>query len=199
MIEAAVARPDPAGTVVRFEVADVRAMPFVDEFDVVVSFNTLHWLVDQRAALSAIARACKADGRVIIQVVCAGPRPSLEQLAMDVCARPKWRAAFAGFAAPFIHVEPAEYPSIAAAAGLVVTSQTVEDISWDFGSRAAFARWCTVGFADWTARLDAGSIATWVDEVVDDYQALVGRSGLFRFMQMRAELTPQGGLVGRHT
>src|SRR6478609_6612784 len=95
MIEAAVARPDPAGTVVRFEVADVRAMPFVDEFDVVVSFNTLHWLVDQRAALSAIARACKADGRVIIQVVCAGPRPSLEQLAMDVCARPKWRAAFA--------------------------------------------------------------------------------------------------------
>ncbi len=199
MIEAAVARPDPAGAVVRFEVADVRAMPFVDEFDVVVSFNTLHWLVDQQAALSAIARACKPDGRVIIQVVCAGPRPSLEQLAMAVCARPKWRSVFAGFAAPFIHVEPAEYPPIAAAAGLVVTSQTVEDISWDFGSRAAFARWCTVGFADWTARLDAGSIGSWVDEVVDDYQALVGRPGLFRFMQMRAEMTPRGGLVGRHT
>ena len=90
------------------------ALPFVDEFDVVVSFNVLHWLVDQQAALSAIARAVRPGGRVIVQQVCAGPRPSLEQLAMDVCARPRWRAAFTGFAAPFIHVEPIEYPGIAA-------------------------------------------------------------------------------------
>ena len=94
MIEAATARPDPAGTVVRFEVGDVLALPFVDEFDVVVSFNVLHWLVDQQAALSAIARAARPGGRVIVQQVCAGPRLSLEQLAMDVCARPQWRAAF---------------------------------------------------------------------------------------------------------
>ena len=30
-------------------------LPFVDEFDVVVSFNVLHWVVDQQAALTAIA------------------------------------------------------------------------------------------------------------------------------------------------
>ena len=118
---------------------------------------------------------------------------------MDVCARPPWHAAFAGFAAPFIHVEPTDYPGIAARAGLSVTSQTVEDIDWDFGSRDAFTRWCTVGFADWTARLGPERVGPWVDEVVGDYQALVGRPGLFRFMQLRAELTPQGGVVGRHT
>jgi trans-aconitate 2-methyltransferase len=199
MIEAALSRPDPQGAVIRFEVGDVRTLPFVDEFDVVVSFNTLHWLVDQHAALSAIAGATKPTGRVIVQQVCAGPRPSLEQLAMDVCARPQWRTAFAGFAAPFIHVEPTEYPGIAAGAGLDVTSQTVDDVSWDFGSRDAFTRWCTVGFADWTARLAPERVGPWVDEVVDDYQALVGRPGLFRFMQMRAEMTPQDGPVGRHT
>ncbi len=190
MIETATSRPDPVGTVVRFEVGDVRALPFVDEFDVVVSFNVLHWLVDQQAALSAIARAVRPGGRVIVQQVCAGPRLSLEQLAMDVCARPQWRAAFTRFAAPFIHVHPIDYPEIAAAAGLVVTSQKVDDVSWDFGSRAAFTRWCTVGFADWTARLDPDSIVAWVDEVVDGYQSLIGRPGLFRFMQLRAEMTP---------
>jgi len=190
MIETADARPDPPGSTIRFEVGDVLAMPYVDEFDVVVSFNVLHWLVDQHGALSAIARATRPGGRVIIQMVCAGARQSLESLAMQVCAKPRWRVAFAGFAAPFIHVDPVEYPEIAAAAGLVVTSQHVDDISWDFGSRAAFTRWCTVGFADWTARLDPDSIAPWVAEVVDDYQALVGRPGLFRFMQLRAELTP---------
>jgi trans-aconitate 2-methyltransferase len=190
MIEAALSRPDPPGVSIRFEVGDVLSLPFVDEFDVVVSFNVLHWLVDQEAALSAIGRAVRPGGRVIVQQVCAGPRRSLEQLAMDVCARPRWRAAFTGFAAPFIHVDPVEYPGIAAAAGLVVTSQKVDDVSWDFGSRAAFTKWCTVGFADWTARLEADSVGAWVDEVVDDYQSLIGRPGLFRFMQLRAEMTP---------
>jgi len=190
MIQAATSRPDPAGTVVTFLVGDVLGLPFVDEFDVVVSFNVLHWLVDQQAALSVICRAAKPGGRVIVQQVCAGPRRSLEQLAMDVCSRPRWRAAFTGFAAPFFHVDPVEYPGIAADAGLAVTSQTVDDISWDFGSRAAFTRWCTVGFADWTARLAPDSIVAWVDEVVDGYQSMIGRPGLFRFMQLGAEMTP---------
>src|SRR4029077_4464536 len=82
MIQAAHPRPDPPGSSVRFEVRDVLALPFVDEFDVAVSFNVLHWLVDQQAARSAIAGAIRPGGRVIVQQVCAGPRSSLEQLAM---------------------------------------------------------------------------------------------------------------------
>ena len=190
MVQVARSRPDPTGADIRFEVGDVLALQFVDEFDVVVSFNVLHWLVDQQAALTRIAGATKSGGRVIIQQVCAGPRPSLEQLAMQVCARPRWAAAFVDFAAPYIHVEPADYPAIAAAAGLRVTERQVQDLEWDFGSREAFTQWCTVGFADWTARLPSAEVAAWVDDVVTDYQRLVGRPGLFRFLQLRAELTP---------
>jgi trans-aconitate 2-methyltransferase len=190
MIEVATSRPDPEGADLRFQVADVLRLPFRHEFDVVVSFNVLHWLVNQRAALASIARAMRPTGRAVVQQVCAGPRPSLERLAMQVCARPRWQAAFGDFAAPFVHVDPEQYPELAAAAGLTVTSRSVEDVEWDFGSRAAFARWCTVGFADWTARLPPDEAPTWVDEVVDDYQARVGRPGLFRFLQLRAELSP---------
>lgn len=192
MIQAAVSRPDPPGTDIRFEVCTVQDMSFHDEFDAVVSFNVLHWLVDQQSALEAIARATRPSGRVIVQQVCAGPRPSLEQLAMQVCERPRWSTAFAGFAAPFLHVDPVHYAEIAGAAGLLVTSQQVQDVEWDFGSRTAFTRWCTVGFADWTARLSPDQVAEWVDEVVTEYQASVGRPGLFRFLQLRAELTPAG-------
>ena len=109
---------------------------------------------------------------------------------MEVCGRPAWRDAFSGFDAPFVHVDPAGYPQVAREAGLQVIDLQVEDVDWDFGSRAAFADWCTVGFADWTARLTNEQIPVWVDEVVADYQQLVGRPGLFRFMQLRAELTP---------
>ena len=55
MIEVARSRPDPDGADLRFEVCDVLALPFAAEFDLVVSFNVLHWVVEQQAALTSIA------------------------------------------------------------------------------------------------------------------------------------------------
>jgi trans-aconitate 2-methyltransferase len=191
MIEAARTHPDPPDSRVDFAVADVRDLPFLGEFDVVVSFNALHWVVDQVAALTNISRALRPVGRAILQQVCGGPRQSLESTAMRVCAGDRWRRYFTGFAMPFVHVDPARYPVIAAAAGLRVTDQQVEDERWDFGSRPAFVDWCAVGFADWTDRLPAAEVAEWVDDVVSAYQAQAGEPGVFRFLQMRAELVAE--------
>lgn len=189
MIEAARSHPDPPGSDVRFLIADALDLPFTAEFDTVVSFNALHWVADQIAALTAIARTLRPDGRAIIQQVCAGPRPSLESIAMRVCATDRWRVFFTGFRAPFVHVDPATYPRIADRAGLRVTGRRVDDLRWDFGTRAAFVDWCTVGFVDWTARLPEAEIDGWVDDVVAAYQAETGESGVFRFRQLRAEMT----------
>ncbi|WP_395728937.1 class I SAM-dependent methyltransferase [Nakamurella sp.] len=192
MIEVARSRPDPPGAETQFLVADARDLPFRGEFDTVVSFNALHWVTDQGAALTAIARSLRRVGRVVVQQVCAGPRRSLEQTAMLVCAQPRWAAEFTGFAVPFVHLDPAGYPRLAAQAGLRVIDQQVRDVRWDFGSRAAFTDWCTVGFADWTARLPPAQVSAWVDDVVDAYQAEVGEPGLFRFLQLRVAMTGPG-------
>lgn len=188
MIEVARSQPDPPGSDVRFLVADARALPFIGEFDTAVSFNALHWVSDQVGALTSIARSLRQNGRVIVQQVCAGPRGSLEQTAMRVCGEARWAPAFAGFAAPFVHLDPVGYGAVAERAGLHVTHQQVADLSWDFGSRGAFTDWCTVGFADWTARLPRGDVAAWVDDVVEAYQAEVGEPGVLRFYQFRARM-----------
>lgn len=190
MIEAANRAPVPEGTFVRFELGDAAALRFDTEFDLVTSFNALHWVADQQAALAGIARALVPEGRALLQQVCAGPRPSLEDVAMEVAAAPRWQAAFDGFEAPFVHVDPDDHPALAAAAGLTVQKLTVADEEWDFGSSEAFAAWCTVGFAPWTTRLDPALVGSWVDDVVERYTALTGRPGLFRFMQLVVELTP---------
>ena len=195
MIEVARSRPAPAGARLRFEERNVLDLQFSGEFDLVVSFNALHWVVDQQAALARLAAAVKTDGSVVVQVVCAGPRRSVEQVALRVCAAERWRAAspsspFADFPVPFVHVDPQTYPELAASAGLSVTELNVDDLEWDFGSREAFSRWCTVGFADFTARLAPADVPLWVAEVVDGYEAVAGRPGLFRFLQLHAVLRP---------
>ena len=48
----------------RFEVADARALAFNAEFNLVVSFNALHWIPQQDQALQSIRPSIRTDGRV---------------------------------------------------------------------------------------------------------------------------------------
>src|SRR4029453_11390928 len=124
---------------VRFAVGDVLTMDYRGEFDAVVSFNALHWVHDQRAALTRIRDALRDGGWALIQVVCQGDRPSLESVAMQTCASPPWDRYFAGFPPPFVHVDPATYAALAAAAGLRVVDADVTDRTWDFDTPEDFA------------------------------------------------------------
>jgi trans-aconitate 2-methyltransferase len=188
MIAAARAAGIPAASGPWFVAADARLLPFGAHFDVVVSFNALHWVPEQRQALLQIASVLKPGGRALIQVVCAGDRPSLEAVAMQTCQNPRWASLFDGFSAPFIHVAPDGYAELAASAGLTLMTLTVTDRQWDHGSRNAFARWCAVGCTAWTDRLPAGDRGRFIEELVAAYEPVVGGAGLFRFTQMRAEL-----------
>lgn len=164
-----------------FVVADARRVPFTETFDAVVSFNALHWVPQQRDASIAIASVLRPAGRVLIQVVCAGPRISLEAAAMTVCQSPRWARWLDGFTAPFLHVDPAGYDDLAASAGLRLEELTTTDREWDFGSREELTRWCSVGSGAWTDRLPAEDRAEFVDDLVRAYEPIAGRPGLFRF------------------
>ncbi|CAM3768106.1 class I SAM-dependent methyltransferase [Smaragdicoccus niigatensis] len=173
---------------VTFETGDVLTMAYPPQFDLVVSFNALHWVRDQVRAYRNIAAALKPGGRVLVQYVCDGDRPSVEDVAMEVARDSRWSSALSGFEPPYVHIDPDELPSIARSAGLEVSGQTAVDREWDFGSREEFTRWCTVGFTDWTSRLPEADRPAFVDEVVERYEAVVGKPGLFRFLQLRGEL-----------
>ncbi|HEY7102864.1 MAG TPA: methyltransferase domain-containing protein [Mycobacteriales bacterium] len=175
----------------RFAVGDVLSMDFRDEFDAVVSFNALHWVPDQRAALTRIRAALRDRSWALTQAVCAGPRPSLEALAMRTCDQPAWREHFAGFRAPFVHVDPDRYAELAAGAGLRLTDREVSDLTWDFDSAEEFARWCRVGFDSWTARLpDDAAADAFVAAVLGTYEQVTGSPRRLQFMQLRARLAP---------
>jgi len=62
----------------RFEIADARTLPYREEFDVVVSFNALHWIRQQDEALRSICSAMKPGTRAQLRLVCKGKRRSLE-------------------------------------------------------------------------------------------------------------------------
>jgi len=172
----------------RFVVADARRLPFSESFDAVVSFNALHWVPQQEDALAQIATTLRPGGRATVQMVCAGPRASVESVMMDTCENSLWARYFTDFTTPFVHVDPDRYGELATSAGLTLDSLVVTDREWDFGSREAFERWCGVGSTAWTDRLPECDRDPFVTAAVDAYEQIAGRPGLFRFTQMRAEL-----------
>ncbi len=179
----------PSAPGLSFERGDVLDLGRPGEFDLVTSFNALHWVAQQKQALQRISEAIAAPGRALLVLVCAGERQSLEATATKITATPRWAPAFSGFEPPFVHPEPALWSQLAERAGFAVDHLDVDDLKWDFGSRSTFAKWCTVGFGDWTSRLSDRDAEAFVEDVVDAYTDVVGTDHLFHFMQMRARLS----------
>lgn len=176
----------------RFEVADARSLPFRNEFDLVVSFNALHWVPEQEAALTSIHAALISDGRAQLRLVVEGARKSLEYVVEETRRTPRWEAYFQDFHDPYLRLTSDEYAAMAERNGFRVMRVNATDCAWDFGSRAAFSAFCAVGCIAWTDRLSASDRADFVSDTLDRYRVVTADGSedgrIFKFYQMDISL-----------
>src|ERR1700761_6092757 len=78
----------------QFAVADARDLPYQREFDLVVSFNALHWIPDQDHALQSIRSTLKDTGLAQLRLVPKGQRKSLEDVLEETRLSPRWSRYF---------------------------------------------------------------------------------------------------------
>jgi len=176
----------------RFQVADAHTLPFQNEFDLVVSFNALHWVPEQEAALRSIHFALISGGKAQLRFVPAGTRKSLENIVEETRRTSRWSAYFQDFHDPYLHLTPEEYAAMAECNGFRVLRVSSKDHAWDFGSRVAFSAFCAVGCVAWTGRLPEAERADFINDVLDRYQLIAadcsGEENTFKFYQMDISL-----------
>lgn len=182
----------------RFEVGDARTLAFREEFDLVVSFNALHWAREHDQVLRGIRQALKPGGRAVLEFVPGGDPNALELCMEDVRQRPRWAKHFTGFANPMHHFLPAESRKLAEEAGLIVNRLLVEHGLWDFGGRQAFAGFVHGTLVAWVQRVPEAEQGAFIDEVLDLYRQRnselgTEKPGLFRYLQMIVDLRKRGG------
>ena len=176
------------GSNMQFQVGDARHLVFRDEFDLVVSFNALHWIPEQEEALASICSAMKPGGRAQLRLVPQGPRKSLEDVLRATWQSEKWKVYFPGFRQPYLHLAPEEYGDLAEKCGLKVQSVNVSDKSWDFRSRSGFVAFAEVTFVEWTHLLTDADKVAFTQDVLDRYETVVGDDHTFKFYQMDIRL-----------
>lgn len=178
----------------RFEVADGRCLCYRAEFDRVVSFNALHWIPEQDAALRSIRACLKPDGLALFRLVPAGELKSLEEVIEGTRCSSPWAARFRDFRAPYLHLTPEQYREAAERNGLRVRRQRVEAKAWDFGSRSAFAAFGAVTFVEWTRCLPEQERPAFIGDVLGRHRTVAadrtGEENRFKFYQMDVALEP---------
>ncbi len=185
MLEVAAGRVRPDVPNLAFAAGSAETLTYDAEFDVVVSFNALHWVADLGLALQRIRAALRPGGTAYLQLVCEGERPSVEDVTYAVTRREPYAAWLGDVPPAYHHRHPVEIAALARAAGLEVVDERVDDLAWDFGSAEDVRAWLSVGFADWLRPLPEELRPRLVVQAADDYAAIVGSQGVVRFLQLR--------------
>ena len=152
-----------------FRQEDARSLPFRDEFTVVFSNATLHWVLDHAPVLRGIAASLKPGGKALLQMGGRGNAAQVIAVAESVIASQEWRGYFEEFSFPYGFYGPDEYRKWLREAGL--QARRVELIPKDavHQGREGFEGWFRTTWLPYTQRVPEGRQQAFIAEVVDRY------------------------------
>jgi len=154
-----------------FAVADAAALDFVERFDLIVSFNCLHWVQDQAAVLAGISRALVPGGRFFLHFAGRGNVAGMRAVVEEVCARPEWRAAFAGFGFPYCFPDADDFRRLVEGAGLAPERVELLEKPMEHDGVSALAGWVRTTWLPYLDRLPEARRAAFTAQVVAAYAA----------------------------
>jgi trans-aconitate 2-methyltransferase len=92
-----------------FQQKNASHLDFENEFDVVVSFASLHWVKDQIPVLEGIGRSLRTPGRILLQFGGKGNAGEILDITKDLIRTDEWSIYFQGFNFPYHFYGPEEY------------------------------------------------------------------------------------------
>lgn len=115
-------------------------LPFKGQFDKIVSFCTLHWVLDQKRAIQSITEALKPNGQVLL--VFPGKVPNnIMPLAEKVVASEKWKSHFPAFKQERVYFTVEEYGELLSETNLEIISITGIPSVTEYKDTRALVNW----------------------------------------------------------
>jgi trans-aconitate 2-methyltransferase len=158
----------PAGNLA-FLLKDAGEMDFEEEFDVVFSNATLHWVIDHQPVLRCISRALRPAGRILLQMGGRGNAAEILALMDDLPADPKWQRHFPERVSAYGFHGPEEYAGWLIEAGL--TPVRLELLPKDMAQRGkdGLASWLRTTWLPYTQRVPEDMRDEFVSEMAERY------------------------------
>jgi trans-aconitate 2-methyltransferase len=153
----------------RFLLRDAAKLDFAEEFDVVFSNATLHWVIDHGPVLDGIQRALRPGGRLLLQMGGRGNAAEILSLMERLPTDPKWRVYFPEPVKAYGFYGPEEYARWLAGAGL--TPLRLELLARDMAQPGSegLASWVRTTWLPYTQRVPEERRDEFVADIVARY------------------------------
>ena len=132
-----------------FVLANASEIPYKDRFNEVISFNAMHWVLEQKKALQSIFDSLKGGGRILLQFPAYRPN-NLGTVSEKMARSEKWLPFFPHYQPVRVYYTPEQYTRLLEEVGFQVQLvESVENAS-HFPDRSAFVAWMTplINFID---------------------------------------------------
>jgi trans-aconitate methyltransferase len=158
----------PAGNLT-FLLRDARELDFEEEFDVVFSNATLHWVVDHGPVLRGISRALRAAGRILLQMGGRGNAAEIVALMDELPDDSIWQRYFPERVMAYGFHGPEEYAGWLVEAGL--TPLRIELLAKDMTQpgKEGLASWLRTTWLPYTQRIPEEMRDEFVADIADRY------------------------------
>ncbi len=152
-----------------FQLMDARNLNFINEFDVVFSNATLHWVIDHLSVLKGIKRSLKPGGRVLLQMAGKGNAAQILEVLQKIVDSGKWHGYFTDFAFPWGFYGAEEYNIWLKNAGL--RAKRVELIPKDMTQKGkeGLSGWVRTTWLPYIQRVPEGRRDEFIEEIVNTY------------------------------
>lgn len=161
--------PAEAISQLRFQHGDARVLDFHEEFDWVISFASLHWVIDHRPVLAGIRRALRPGGRALLQFGGKGNAAEMVEVVSAVIARPRWAGYFVSFEFPWGFYDPEEYEPWLRQAGLVPKRLALIPKDMTHEGENGLMDWIRSTWMPYWERVPASLQQEFIGEIAGDY------------------------------
>lgn len=155
-----------------FQKLDAAEISFENQFDRVVSFSTLHWVVDQEKALRAIHRALVPGGRVCIQTYGTGLM-NVTVIGDALIHTKKWAPYFPSYTKQRVFFTDKEYQALLESAGFQQVSVIGSWYDTPFPNREALKNFAKP-LLNFIRHLPIELQQEFTEEVVDEIISIAG-------------------------
>lgn len=153
----------------QFRLQDATCLAYNHEFDLIVSFASLHWVRDHIAVLNGIKRGLRLHGRAVLQFGGQGNAASLFRVTNEIITHERWRSYFVGFTESWAFYSVEEYVSFLEYVGL--SARRIELVPKDMvhQGKEELKGWLRTVFLPYTERLPEALREDLIEEIAVTY------------------------------
>jgi trans-aconitate 2-methyltransferase len=174
----------------KFQLMDASNLQFENEFDVVFSNATLHWIFDQRPVLCGINKGLKHGGKVLLQMGGYGNAGEVMEVLTRTLGREEWRKYFDSFGFSYGFFSPDEYSLWLREAGLNI--RRVELIPKDAAHQgnSGFKSWIRTTWLPYIQQIPDQKREIFIAQLADEYlkEHTADENGMVHVNMLRLEV-----------